>query len=422
MNILIISNIELDERNACGNTFSNWLTNWEGDTIYSIYSRDSIPNNNFCQKYLSISAFSIIKNIFCVKRIGKIFNNDLNKDISKRNTNEQHLINYSKKNFSDFLYVINDILYSSRIWQNKKYKDFINEIQPDIVFYFAKSEAFIYQNLKYIKKYTKAKLIAFYADDMYSMYKNGGGLRNHIFQKRFLKLVRLADKNYGASELMCNTYAKKFGLTLSPLYKGCAISAPKNTVNKPIKIVYAGNLYYGRGDVLAKIALSLNRINVTGTKGILEIYSGTKISEQLTKQLNIEGTSKFMGERPFSEILSILKNADIVLHVESFLQQNMDIVRLSYSTKISDCLQSGSMMLVIGPNGVASVEEAKLIDGAVIINEEANIHSRLESLLSHPIEIAKRAKITNEIAKQKFPIEKVRRNLRNDFLHLLNQK
>ena len=129
-----------------------------------------------------------------------------------------------------------------------------------------------------------------------------------------------------------------------------------------------------------------------------------------------------MGSRRFADIQEILKEADIVLHVESFEPQNIKIVRLSYSTKISDCLESGSMMLVVGPSGIASVEEAKCIDGVVVIDKEDLIEKNIRSVIADPNSIVNRAKQTNVVAKALFPIEVIRKKLHNDFVKLINEK
>lgn len=407
MNILVVTSIELDERNACGNTFANWLSDWSETNVYNIYGRVSLPNNGFCKAHFQISPTSLLRYIFRPKKIGKLIEQSSFCN-NTSNSFEQHFIKKNKKSPNDFYYLAVDTLYSMCLWQNKRYQQFIQNCNLDIVFYFAKSEAIIYQNLKYLKKHTNAKLVAFYADDMYSMYKESRMLSRKIYKHRFEKLVKLADLNYGASTMMCEEYEKLFGLKMSPLYKGCNISESKDRINEVVRIVYAGNLYYGRDKVLGEIAVAIKLANVDFQKACLEIYTTTAITPEIDKILNIEGSSKIMGARPFDEIVEIQRQSDIVLHVESFLPENMKVVRLSYSTKMSDCLQSGSMMMVVGPRGIASVEEALSIDGVFVIDNENKINDSISDLLSNKNLIIEGANRTNAIAKQIFPITKVR--------------
>lgn len=419
MKILILSNIELDETNAAGNTFANWLTGWDDAEISSLYCRSSIPQNGFCDSFYCVPPIDIIKNLVTPWRIGRFYRKEnLLQKRNLKNNIEDKIIKKTKTGNLDFLHIIEDIVINFKLWQNRKYKKYIQDFNPDIVFCFAKAEAFLYQNLKYIKHHTNAKIVLFFADDMYSIYK-GSGLKNLIFRHRFPKIAKIGDLNYGASVLMCQEYSETFGISLSPLYKGCNIFECKKEINNPIKIVYAGNLYYGREMTLSKIAKALEKINSGKTIASLEIYTGAVITEKIGNMLNIEGSSRIMGKRPYSEIQTILKNADIVLHVESFNPKDIQIVRLSYSTKISDCLQSGATMLVVGPRGIASVEEALLIDGAKVISEEQSIEKELMELISNPSLLLARAKKTKSFAVNKFSLYVTRKNLYNEFQKLI---
>ena len=422
MNILIISNIELDTKNASGNTYANWLSDWSDSKIACIYARDSFPNNDFCDEYYSVSPFSMLKHFWKPWKIGRhFFKNDIPKDNSSLGKRERSLVRHSKhSNNRRYVYLLNDILFKSRIWLNSKYKDFIREFNPDIVLYFAKSDAFLVENLKYIKRNTSAKCVAFYADDVYRRFQNQRGLIYRIFEKRFHDVVKLADMHLGASILMCKDYGNLFGIKMTPFYKGCDISETSTKVNTPIKIVYAGNLYYGREITLFKIAEAIKQINIESEQIRLYIYTGAEITEEINNKLNISGVSQIYDSRPYEEIKQIMRSADIVLHVESFKEEHIKSVRLSYSTKISDCLQSGSMLLAVGPRNIASIEEAIVFPGATVITDEHRIFTELKEIVRNKKQIPQQATLTNLYAKEKFPLDIIRNTLKNEFSNLIN--
>lgn len=419
MKILIISTIELDTKNASGNTYANWLSNWKDTQVACIYSRETYPNNEFCDEYYSISPFNITRNCWKPWKIGRHFTRKAipqnNSSVSQK---ERDLIQKSKHKDRRWIYLANDLLFKSHIWMNRKYKNFIRDFNPDIVFFFAKSDAFLIENLKYLKKNTSAKCVAFYADDVYRRFQNQKGLIYKIFEKRFPKIIKLADAHLGASILMCEDYGNLFNINMKPFYKGCEVSNVKEKVNTPIKIVYAGNLYYGREETLFKIAAAIKQINIETEQIILEVYTSAEITEEIDKNLNIKGTSQILGAKPYEEIKRIMRDADIVLHVESFAERNILNVRLSYSTKISDCLQSGCMLLAVGPRNIASIEEAIAIPGANIVTNEQDILKALKNIVLNKEEILKKATQTNLYAKEHFPINIVRENLRKQFANL----
>lgn len=417
MKILVLSNNELSLTNAGGNTFANWLTGWPEAEISSLYLRSTIPHNQFCDSYYRVSPTSLLRHFFTPWKIGAFCNKNEVINLGESKV-EASLVTKTKLSKNSFFHVVNDILVSLKFWQNKRYKEYIKDFNPDIVFYFAKADAFIYHNLKYLKQHTNTKFVAFFADDMYSIYQDKG-IMNWIRRHRYPKMMNMGDLNFGASVMMCDTYTKRFGIPMTPLYKGCQLTAPKTTVNKPIRIVYAGNLFYGREQTLARIAKALKQINKEEVVALLEIYTNAFISDEIDALLNISGASKIMGSRPYSEIQQILKECDIVLHVESFKSENIKIVRLSYSTKISDCMQSGSAILVVGPNGIASVEELENVPGTKVVTDENEIEDELRSLLKNPNQLTEMAKESNNFARKSFSIEQVQGKLQREFSKLI---
>ena len=122
---------------------------------------------------------------------------------------------------------------------------------------------------------------------------------------------------------------------------------------------------------------------------------------------------------PYNEIKRLMREADIVLHVESFDETQIKLVRLSFSTKITDCMQSGSMMMAIGPMSVASISYANNVPGCVVVNDLKNIDATIRSLINSKSTILKNAEKTNNFAKENIILDKIQKRLRNDFNSLL---
>ena len=95
-----------------------------------------------------------------------------------------------------------------------------------------------------------------------------------------------------------------------------------------------------------------------------------------------------------------MKNADIVLHVESFEEKQKELVKYSFSTKIIDCLQSGNVVLGIGPSNIASIEYLKKIDGAFVIDDMDNIFDSISKILNEKNILNENAKKTRDFAKE----------------------
>jgi len=417
--ILAISNAPWDDRNSVGNTQSNWFSDWPDTKISSVYTREAMPDNKCCQSYFQVTIGDIARHFFMRKRIGKIFQpkNILGK--FSTSTLESKMVISTKGWKRKVLQFIVEIVYSSKIWFNQKLKNYIKDFQPNIVFCFAIAEPFRYNIVKYVKKHTNAKVVMWVADDVYGQTYGMNTLTRYIYRKRYREMFTMADKVYGVSQMLCEEYMNLYKIQITPLFKGCDMTPCKKKVGNPIQVVYAGNLLYGRDETLATLAAGISEINHGEKKIQLSVYSGTLVSDEMRESLNIEGCSTLYAARPYEEIKKIMSEADIVLHVESFRKEQIKNVRLSFSTKIIDCMQSGSAMMVIGPKGIASVEYPRKIDGVFVVDDLSLIRKTLCEIVKNPHQIDKGANCLSEFAKRYHDLSAVRNKLHLDFQNII---
>ncbi len=417
MNILVVSKTEWDDRNAFGNTISNFFSNWKDCNFFHIFTRTPSPSNNVCNEYYRVSFFNIIKNILTPWRIGQKFSLDTCKN-SSGSVSERKIISYGKKGRKLWMHIVYDLIYSSCIWKNSRYKRTIQSFIPDIVFFVLTSDAFIYQNIIYLKTHTNAKFVCMIQDDVYGVYSSVNGYYGKVLKNRLRKCLTLCDKVYGASQMLCDEYEKQFSVSIMPLYKGCELLEPRTSINNPIIITYAGNLGYERYKTLASLVQAIQNINCYKTNILLKIYTGSEITEEISALLNIPGSSEICGRAPYDVIKRIQHESDIVLHVESFSAKQIELVKYSLSTKIIDCLQSGAAMMVIGPAGISPIEYPRQIPGTIVVDHIDALEDVLNGIISNKIDLINRAKQIHRYAMTHHNIEIVRENIRNDFADL----
>lgn len=424
MNILVVSEASWNNTNSFGNTVSNWFEDWEGDHFFSFYTRKQIPENKVVEMYYNVSAIEVIKEFLGRKVINKCFSSeDIDRKAAEqveRQSKEQKQIDRLHKKKREFVYFVMEQVWLSKVWIKEELKRFIDEeAKPDILFAFATSPFVLLPLIKYVKKKNK-KIVLFIADDVYSAYSDMAWYRRKYLQKTFCECIQYADRLYGASKELCDVYGKQFDKIVSPLYKGGRISfdnAKKG--GEVLKFVYAGNLLYGREEVLCELAKVLKEINKDETKAVLEIYTGTTLTPRLEDMLHVEGTSFLMGARSYDEIKNILKNADVVLHVESFEKKQIDCVHLSLSTKIVDCLQCGSGVLGIGPKGIASIEYIRRIPGTYVIDDIVYLKDRVQDIVINKRNLPSRIMKIREFASTNHDIDVIRKRLKKEFEELL---
>ena len=383
--------------------------------------REAEPNNNVCSKYYRVTIRELIKYFFSKEKIGEYFvSNNKQKIELYSNEIENKLINGLHRHSSQIVYCLMENLCYRGSWINQKFIDFLRQMNPDIFFATAADNGMLSKMIGAVKEYTNAKIVVYIADDIYGQYQKYPFYRKKMLTRNFKRIMDDSDYIYGASELLCTEYGKMFNKSISLLYKGCRFSSKTvETVHNPVRITYAGNLLYGRDEILGKVADELVELKKEGLEAQLDIYSGAEKTDEVVAKLEREGVSNFRGRRSYDEIKKILSESDIVLHVESFEKKQIDYVHYSFSTKIMDCLQSGSAVLGIGPSGIASIEYLKRVTGATVIDSEEEIGETIKRILIDKDDIPKRAKDTRKFALENHEIDCVQNKIRRDFIALL---
>lgn len=425
MNILVFNEAAWDDQNSFGNTVSNFFCGnaWKGVNFSNFYARNQMPNNKLDVQYYNLSGVDIVQGAMRMRIQGRRFSTSdceiAKNELGKQHTIEQRNINKLHQNKNEFVYFAHELVWKSRAWLNRYFDEFVQACKPDIFFAFATSPYILWPLIRYLKKHTHCKIVLLVADDTYGSYDSIAFYRRGYHKRELKNCIMAADKLYGISDEMSELYQQRFGKPVTTLYKGCDLSEePKGHLNNPLRFVYAGNLFWGRDDVLAELASALETINTDSVKARLEIYTGTTITPDLEKKLNRGENSRIIGSRSYDEIKQIMHNADVVLHVESFDPKQVEVTKYSLSTKIIDCLQSGTQVLGIGPSGLASIEYLKKVDGAVVVDCKEKITDNVESMLCSSEAFLQNAEKTRMYAIQSHELGIVQRKLRDEILAL----
>lgn len=415
MRVLTLSNIEWADSNAFGNTMSNLFSGIPDVELASLYRRSSLPNNNVCKKYYKISNTSIIKNFFSPKRIGNYFEtNDYKPETVNVNLEKEAISFIHKYRLNRILYFFEDIICSTRKWENDNFKKFINDFNPDVVFSFTKASKTHLLFLKTIIKHIpNCKHVTFIVDDICAAYNS------KKYEKIIGEQLQLASKVYAITPSLKRKYEELFDVNIDVLTKGCDFSLPVTKKHNSVKtIVYAGNLLYGRDKTLIKLGQVIKQHNKNAeNKLFLRIYSPTVVDDNIKNKMNILGASEFLGAKPYSEIVEILNSADIVLHVESFEEEQKNLVKYSFSTKITDCMQSGSVLFSIGPEDLASIEATKNIEGAFCAFDLKELNVIIDQIAN--ADLYEKAKSIRAYAIEHFAIEHIQEKIINDFKRII---
>ncbi len=425
--VLIMSTEAWDDTNSGGNTFSNLFSGTEELELSHVYCRDAAPSNHVCRHYHRISTKMLLRHILRPSRIGKSFEwspEDTPRPASAGEaTREKKLISLIHRYNVKAAYWMENLLWRLGGWRNDKFDRFLAERSPDVIFTFAIPTLPRKLLLDHIQKKTGAKVVLFIADHVCHRYMSSDRKRGRAAVRRMKQMLRSADKVYAITDELTEAYSREFGVDISILRKGCSFDTPVSpTVGDPLRMVYAGNLLYGRMEILRHLVETIARINRDGEQISLEIYSGTHIEDADRESLTIPGASSFMGARPFGEIRRILAESDIVLHVESFEKKQIEYIKYSFSTKITDALECGKNFMVIGPRGISSVEYTRRIPGVIVIDDLAETENALRTLLEDKSLIPRNAESIRAYARENHAGEHIHARLYADLAALCDTK
>ena len=305
MNILVVGGGSWDDTTSLGNTLSNLFAGWENVNFYNLYFRETMPNNTVCENYFRVTTKELLKKFFVPSKIGMKFHftGPQSKEIDWKGAKEKKVIALIHKYGLNAIYELEDWLWYSKKWQNNALDQFLEYANPDIVFSFAAGNSYMVLPAEYIKARTKAKLVLLVADDMHTTYRLAEDRHHQRMRRDFDRLMLLADKVYGISQEMCSYYRQIYNIDVELLYKGCLFeNQPMRRVNNPVKLVYAGNLLFGRLETLISLVDCLDALRTSGIHAVLDIYSGTLISNEQRQKLNNGKCSRFWGTVSYSEV------------------------------------------------------------------------------------------------------------------------
>jgi glycosyltransferase involved in cell wall biosynthesis len=184
------------------------------------------------------------------------------------------------------------------------------------------------------------------------------------------------------SEQQAEEYEKLIHRKLEILRKPSGNQWSFQTVeHEGVRIIYAGGIYWGRDRTLTEVARTVRKLRKEGQNVTLDIYTNSPMNANRFRDLNDEEACFVHKAIPFQELVSEYSKSDIALHVESFKKKNAMFIRLSFSTKIVDCLSSGCAVMAICPGNNAGWLYLKDEEAAECVDDIRNVEQKLTHLV-----------------------------------------
>lgn len=372
MKIALLSNNPLSFSEANGRTMLNLLHKFQPNDILNIYLNDKNPAFGSAIFY-RIDEHMLL-NIFA-KKYGKY--------VSSNSNTSAGTINSKKTTPTVFKRLVRSLLWKRPRLNNEIIK-VVSSFGADVIIIQTGDSDFLINLAVKLSKKIKAKLFSYNSEDYpfkrwnYISKKNNSGLLYKLFKRKLFNSYRALYKRlkcaFYLTHDLCDLYLSHF-----PNHCGVVIynSGRKITSNSAKRngIVYLGNIEVGRADTLVLVARLVK--DIFGEK--LRVYTSSTNPVSLEK-LKCSDYIELHNAVSYEENLKIIQSSRFVLHVESFDEFFLKDTRYAFSTKIPDCLISGTPLILLSPKSTSSYKYLEANHCAIVSDNIEELGKKLRSL------------------------------------------
>lgn len=384
MKVLVISHNVLGRFSNMGKTLRSYLSALDRDCVAQFYIHSEVPtDDSICRNYYRFTDRDAIRALNPFRTYGSVFiQADIRADRSASRTDKGIVGNVYQlgRKRSGLIYLARNILWKLSRWNTSRLWSWVEEFDPDVVFFASGDYGFMYDIARRIAQRIHKPLVVACVDDCYLHNRNESSLLGRIQHRLFLKTVHRtmarAEKIFTICEPQKREYETLFGKPCHVLHTAASAAAEETEASSG-QISYLGNLSLGRAEQLAAMGQAMKKLG-----GWIDVYSGER-NPEYRKGLTEENGIRFHGAVPAAEVLKIMASSKAVIHTESFDAKFKAITRYSVSTKIADSLMNGPCIIAYGPEGIASVDYLKENRAAYVIPDPEGLEAGLKEILGN---------------------------------------
>jgi hypothetical protein len=398
--VLIVSHNSFSLTSNNGKTLTAMFSEWSAENLAQIYFQDEIPESDRLKNFFRVRDLDIIKILMFISRrhcCGNVIDPQPNvKNHYEAAGSFKYWLVGVLRRVEKFKLIIRDIIYGTGLWRSKKLIDWIECFTPDSVFFHSGNSVFSFRIANEISLKLDIPLDVFISDD-YVLNAMPKGVIARILHRRlrnnYQSALSRARYVFVIGDDMASAYNAEFCRNFIPAMNAVYFSSSPSRVSFEFKspgsidIVYAGALHLGRDQSIVQFGLLAQALSEElDVKIKINVYCIQVPAKHILDRF-CECGVVYGGALNQAELASRIKNADFVLHVESFERKYINLTKLSVSTKIPEYLASEICIIAFGPSEVASVRLiSNNLVGIVITEKDSLLSSKdkLKSIFNSP--------------------------------------
>lgn len=378
--VLIISHNALSSTNNMGKTLESYFKKFPKSCLAQLYFHEGTPDSDICDRFYSFSDRDALYSIFNRSFRGVAYNGGKCKVTFCKQASKSEVYYSVGKKRKPAVMLARDFIWKISNVRNKRLISWVNEFDPDIIFFASGDYSFSYKMALFLSKKISKPLAICCFDDFYLYCNYKKQFCGKIYYHHFMKVVRKAFEYsnclFATNELMAQEYATFFKRNFSILYTAADFEEKVKYEDKK-GICYLGGLNLNRYETIIQIGMMLRKyFSNDENLNHINVYSNEQ-SPEILKEMTISNGIVFRGYVDAVQTKKIIAHSLAVVHVESFDQNFRQRTKLSLSTKIAESLASGTVLIALGPQEIASMQYLKKYNAAILSDNIEDLKNKL---------------------------------------------
>ena len=297
----------------------------------------------------------------------------------------------------------------------------IDQFKPDVIYTLAENITVLRLSEYFSRRYS-APIVCHIMDDIESTIYTESTITRCFRNKYKSILERVYSNNnqhLAIGEKMASEFERRHNCSYYPAMNCIFKVYPsEQPMNSPLKIIFSGGLHGGRTSSLLTIANVINEDEQLKSYYELHVYTDKNSIISNPELSNACNVHEYV---PAEKMIDNLSSADILLHVESFQNEEIEYFRYSMSTKLPEYLSVGRPILCFGPIAISTVSFIKEHEVGIVAESVNNLKAALYSLLNESIR-RDYAKSSISTAEALFLDQSVRTRIKEVFNNSINSR
>lgn len=381
--VLVIDPTPFNRNRNNGIVKSNLFEGWPKERLAQVDYSNMQPGFDVCERYWRLRKLDIVKGMIGYSAAGEL---PTPQQVTSTLYHQDHAFEYEDRPKIErtlailspqLRTIIGEVILRLPSVLTNSLLQWIDRFNPDVIFSVLTTGPIVRLVVK-VSELRNIPIIPYYTDDwvatLYEDHKFKQLLRyslKHWFNRCLERSpIRLTPNNI-MSEEYTQRYGGRFEQMLYPEeYRHLEDKKSKSNSDGPVSFLFIGGLDPHRWAPLHHIGETLLQLRSEGIVGELLIYTLPSDIQKHAEYLTIDPVMRVMGTASQVKVKKLQREADVLVHVESFHPVYQKWTAFSLSTKIPQYMMAGACILGYGPENVASMRHLSDSGVALTVGRE----------------------------------------------------